>query len=124
MESLALVDRSLTRRDLDSRRPRSHPRWIVRRNSDPQRDTWTYGQRSRRKCDVLSRGRGDRRDFLWLRNGSLRPKEIVLYHGRRLSPWHRSVGAIMEFCQLRYFPCPDRRRDWRNMLQSIPRLTN
>ena len=109
MEPLALVDCRLARSDLDSRRTRSDARRVVRRNPDANRDSRFDRLGSWRERDLLSRGRGHRRPTLWLRNGSIWPKEIIFHHCRRLSHWNRALGFLMESCELRDLPRAHRR---------------
>src|SRR6266446_10418536 len=97
VEPMALANRYLARRDLDSRWSRSHARRFVRRNFDATRNPRIDRHAGWRERDFLPGGRSAWRAPFWLRDRPSGTKEIVFHHGRGLSRRHRPDCVFVEF---------------------------
>ena len=115
VEFVALADRGLPGRHLDSRWSGSDSGRSARRSFDATGDARVNTCPGWRERDILPGGRriGCTPFRLWHR--PIWPQEIVLYYGRCLSHRHSAIGFLMEFLELRILSRGDRRRDWRRI---------
>src|SRR5262249_44553618 len=101
VEFVALAHRRFARSNVDSRRTGGHACWSFGRRFNTLRDARIERRPSRCERNLLFGGRRDWSAAFRLRDRSVWPQEIVLYHRRSLSHWHRALWFLLEFLELR-----------------------
>src|SRR5262249_21494268 len=101
VELVALAYRRLARGNVDSRWAGGHARRGLGRSVDSSRDARIERRPSRCERYVLFGRCGNRCAAFRLRDRSIWPQEIVLYHRCRLSGRNGSIGFLVEFLELR-----------------------